>query len=62
VLQIPDFDESRHIQIQRMAATMRAIQLIPIGIVCVPTVTWTLFNQSDEMPNCKDCEQDARDP
>ena len=32
-------EASRHSQTQRMAATIRAIQLTPIGIVSVPTVT-----------------------
>jgi len=36
---IPLRFESRHIQIQRMAATMSATQLTPIGMLWVPTVT-----------------------
>jgi len=32
--------ESRQNQRQRMRATISAIQLTPIGIVSVPTVTW----------------------
>ena len=43
----PDREASRHSHTQRMAATIRAIQLRPIGIVSVPTVTWAwLINRS----------------
>src|SRR5437764_2982661 len=52
-LQIPGFDESRHIQIQRMAATMRASQLTFIGIVCVPTVTWRFLISRTRCPIAK---------
>src|SRR2546421_11482482 len=52
-LQIPGLDESRHIQIQRMAATMRAIQLTFIGIVCVPTVTWRFLISRTRCPIAK---------
>ncbi len=37
---VPVRDESRHSQIQRMAATMSATQLTPIGMLQVPTATW----------------------
>jgi hypothetical protein len=51
--QVPPPEASRHIQIQRMAATMRAIQLTPIEIVCVPTVTWTLLISRMRCPIAK---------
>ena len=37
---VPARDESRHSHMQRMVATISAIQLRPIGIVSVLTVTW----------------------
>src|SRR5207302_7914908 len=52
-LQIPGLDESRHIEIQRMAATMRAIQLTFIGIGCVRTVTWTFLISRTRCPIAK---------
>jgi hypothetical protein len=36
-----------------MAATMRAIQLTPIGIVCVPTVTWMFLISRRRCPIAK---------
>jgi hypothetical protein len=38
-LHVPERVDSRHIQIQRMAAMISAIQLTVIGIVWVPKVT-----------------------
>ena len=44
-----------------MAATIKAIQLTPIGIVSVPTVTWAWLINRSEMPNCKNAEKNAGD-
>ena len=45
--------ESRQNQMQRMRATISAIQLRPIGIVSVPTVTWAWFINRSRWPIAK---------
>src|SRR6266550_1176757 len=52
-LYAPGRDESRHSHTQRMAATIRAIQLTPIGIVSVPTVTWAWLINRRRCPIAK---------
>src|SRR5258707_10125661 len=52
-LYAPGRDESRHSHTQRMAATTRAIQLTPIGIVSVPTVTRTWLINRRRCPIAK---------
>ena len=50
---MPAREESRHSQIQRTTATIKAIQLTPIGIVCVPTVTCALLISRRRCPIAK---------
>jgi hypothetical protein len=45
--------ESRQNQTQRMRATINAIQLTPIGIVSVPTVTWAWLINRRRCPIAK---------
>jgi len=48
-----DCEASRHSQTQRVAATIKAIQLRAIGIVSVPTVTWAWLINRIRCPTAK---------
>jgi hypothetical protein len=50
---LPKLDESRHSHTQSIAATIKAIQLTPIGIVSVPTLTWTWLISRRRCPIAK---------
>jgi len=50
---MPAREESRHNQMQRTTATINAIQLTPIGIVSVPTMTWTWLISRRRCPLAK---------
>ena len=50
---MPAREESRHNQIQRTTARIIAIQLTPIGIVRVPTVTCALLISRTTCPIAK---------
>jgi hypothetical protein len=51
--QLLDREESRHSQTQRTTATISAIQLTPIGIASVPTVTCALLISRTRCPMAK---------
>jgi hypothetical protein len=51
--QLPSREASRHSHTQRMTATINAIQLTPIGIVIVPTVTCAWLISRTTCPTAK---------
>jgi hypothetical protein len=53
LLHVPEREASRHIQMQRMAATISATQLTPIGIVWLPTMTWACLISRRRWPMAK---------
>ncbi len=58
--QLPRAEESRHIQVQRMAATISATQYAHrYGMS--PDCNLGVLDQPQEMTNCKDGENDTRD-